>query len=164
MQLHCHSFLLRLIKLIDFSYKTAFPPFYCIISLHPRKLDINHVVGTSHSRCIIVAHRAAEVHVNDQPAVALKLMDYHPMEVLVVHGKVRAKGCGIIVVDDRLVWVWSVIGAEVGDERRDFQFRYAPVTVGSGRQVCAPQSPGQMNSSSTPPVWLILPSTLTHFS
>lgn len=97
-------------------------------------------------------------------AFALELMDYHPMEVLVVHGKVRAKGCGIIVVDDRLVWVWSVIGAEVGDERRDFQFRYAPVTVGSGRQVCAPQSPGQMNSSSTPPVWLILPSTLTHFS
>ena len=69
-------------------------------------------------------------------AVALKLMDNHPMEVLVVHGIVRAKGCGIIVVDDRLVWVWSVIGAEVGDERRDFQFRYAPVTVGSGCQVC----------------------------
>ena len=63
------------------------------------------------------------------------------MEVLVVHGKVRAKGCGIIVVDDRLVWVWSVIGAEVGDERRDFQFRYAPVTVGSGRQVCDSPKP-----------------------
>ena len=74
-------------------------------------------------------------------AVALELMDYHPMEVLVVHGKVRAKGCGIIVVDDRLVWVWSVIGAEVGDERRDFQFRYAPVTVGSGRQVCDSPKP-----------------------
>ena len=98
-------------------------------------------MGTSHSRCIIVAHRAAEVHVNDLPAVALEHMDYHPMEVLVVHGKVRAKGCGIIVVDDRLVWVWSVIGAEVGDERRDFQFRYAPVTVGSGRQVCDPSKP-----------------------
>lgn len=105
MQLHCHSFLLRLIKLIDFSYKTAFPPFYCIISPHPRKLDINHVEGTSRSRCIIVAHRAAEVHVNDLPAVALKLMDNHPMEVLVVHGIVRAKGCGIIVVDDHLVRV-----------------------------------------------------------
>ncbi len=83
-------------------------------------------------------------------AVALELMDNHPMEVLVVHGIVRAKGCGIIVVDDHLVRVWSVIGAEVGDECRDFQFRYAPVTVGSGCQVCAPQSPGQMNSSSTP--------------
>ena len=74
-------------------------------------------------------------------AVALELMDNHPMEVLVVHGIVRAKGCGIIVVDDHLVRVWSVIGAEVGDECRDFQFRYAPVTVGSGRQVCDSPKP-----------------------
>ena len=141
MQLHCHSFLLLLIKLIDFSYKTAFSPFYCIISPHPRKLDMNHVEGTSRSRCIIVSHRVAEVHVNDLPAVAFKLMGNHPMEVLVVHGIVRAKGCGIIVVDDHLVRVWSVIGAEIGDERRDFQFRVAPVTVGSGRQVCDPSKP-----------------------
>ena len=112
-----------------------------VISLHQPLLGINRAVGTYRSRCIIVAHRAAEVHVNDLPAVALKLMDYHPMEVLVVHGKVRAKGCGIIVVDDRLVWVWSVIGAEVGDECRDFQFRYAPVTVGSGCQVCDSPKP-----------------------
>ena len=76
-------------------------------------------------------------------AVALELMDNHPMEVLVVHGIVRAKGCGIIVVDDHLVRVWSVIGAEVGDECRDFQFRYAPVTVGSGCQVCAPKAQGK---------------------
>ena len=121
-----------------------------LISLHQPLLGINRAVGTSRSRCIIVAHRAAEVHVNDLPAVALKLMDNHPMEVLVVHGIVRASGCGIIVVDDRLVRMRSVIGAEVGDECKDFQFRYAPVTVGSGCQVCAPQSPGQMNSSSTP--------------
>ena len=90
---------------------------------------------------LIVSHRVAEVHVNDLPSVALELMDYHPVEVLVVHGIVRAEGGGIIVVDDRLVWVWSVIGAEVGDERRDFQFRYAPVTVGSGRQVCDSPKP-----------------------
>ena len=90
---------------------------------------------------LIVSRRVAEVHVNDLPAVALKLMDNHPMEVLVVHGIVRAKGCGIIVVDDHLVRVWSVIGAEIGDERRDFQFRYAPVTVGSGRQVYDPSKP-----------------------
>ena len=50
MQLHCHSFLLLLIKLIDFSNKTAFPPFYCIISPHPRKLGTNRAVGTSRSR------------------------------------------------------------------------------------------------------------------
>ena len=104
-------------------------------------MDTNRTVGTSHSRYIIVAHRVAEVHVNDLPAVALEHVDYHPMEVLVVHGIVRAKGCGIIVVDDHLVRVWSVIGAEIGDERRDFQFRYAPVTVGSGRQVYDPSKP-----------------------
>ena len=112
-----------------------------VISLHQPLLGINRAVGTSHSRYIIVAHRVAEVHVNDLPAVALELVDYHPMEVLVVHGIVRAKGCGIIVVDDRLVRMRSVIGAEIGDERRDFQFRYAPVTVGSGRLVCDPSKP-----------------------
>ena len=52
MQLHCHSFLLLLIKLIDFSYKTAFSPFYCIISPHPRKLGTNRAVETSRSRYI----------------------------------------------------------------------------------------------------------------
>ena len=76
-------------------------------------MDTNRAVGTSRSRYIIVAHRVAEVHVNYLPVVALKLMDNHPMEVLVVHGIVRAKGGGIIVVDDRLVWVWSVVCAEV---------------------------------------------------
>ena len=50
MQLYCHSFLLLLIKLIDFSYKTAFSPFYCIISPHPRKLGTNRAVETSRSR------------------------------------------------------------------------------------------------------------------
>ena len=51
MQLHCHSFLLLLIKLIDFSYKTAFSPFYCIISPHQSQLDINRAVETFRSRC-----------------------------------------------------------------------------------------------------------------
>ena len=52
---------------------------------------------------LIVSHRVAEIHVNDLPAVAFKLMDNHPVEVLVVHGIVRAEGGGIIIVDDRLV-------------------------------------------------------------
>ena len=38
-------------------------------------------------------------------AVAFELMYYHPMEVLVVTGIVRAESCGIIVVDDHLVRV-----------------------------------------------------------
>ena len=68
----------------------------------------------------IVSHRVAEIHVNDLPAVALELVDYHPMEVLVVHGIVRAEGGGIVIVYDRLVWVWSIVCAEIGDECRDF--------------------------------------------
>ena len=73
---------------------------------------------------LIMSHRVAEVHVNDLPSVALELMYYHPVEVLVVHGIVRAKGGGIIVVYDRLVWVWCVVGAEVGNERRDFALEF----------------------------------------
>ena len=70
----------------------------------------------------IMSHRVAEVHVDDLPAVAFKLVDNHPMEVLVVYGIVRAEGGGIIVVDDRLVRMGCVVGAEVGNERRDFAF------------------------------------------
>ena len=72
----------------------------------------------------IMSHRVAEVHANDLPAVAFKLMDYHPMEVLVVHGIVRAEGSGIIIVDDRLVRLWSIVGAAVGNERRDFALEF----------------------------------------
>ena len=63
---------------------------------------------------LIMAHRVAEVHVNDLPAVTLELMDYHPVEVLVVHGIVRAEGSGIVVVDDRLVGIRRIVGAEAG--------------------------------------------------
>ena len=69
-----------------------------------------------------MSHRVAEVHVNDLPSAALELMYYHPMEVLVDHGIVRAESCSIIVVDDRLVRMRCVISAEVGNERRDFAF------------------------------------------
>ena len=34
----------------SYTIKTAFPPFYCIISPHPRKLGTNRAVETSHSR------------------------------------------------------------------------------------------------------------------
>ena len=71
-----------------------------------------------------MSHRVAEVHVNDLPSVALELMDYHPVEVLGVHGLVRAEGCGIIVIDDRLVRMRSVVCAEVSDERRDFALEF----------------------------------------
>ena len=48
-----HEFLhfsLFSLTLQSYTIKTAFPPFYCIISPHPRKLDINRAVGTSRSR------------------------------------------------------------------------------------------------------------------
>ena len=69
---------------------------------------------------LIMSHRVAEVHVNDLPAVALELMYYYPVEVLVVYGIVRAESGGIIVVDDRLVGMRSIVSTEVGDEHRDF--------------------------------------------
>ena len=49
-----HEFLhfsLFSLTLQSYTIKTAFPPFYCIISPHPRKLGTNHAVGTSRSRC-----------------------------------------------------------------------------------------------------------------
>ena len=69
---------------------------------------------------LIMSHRITEVHVNDLSSVALEFMDYHPVEVLVVHSIVRAESGSIIVVDDRLVRMRCVVGAEVGNERRDF--------------------------------------------
>ena len=70
-----------------------------------------------------MAHRVAEVHVNDLPAVALELMGHHPMEVLVIHGIVRAKSCGIVVVDDRLVRMRRVVGAEAGNKAKPLEIR-----------------------------------------
>ena len=72
---------------------------------------------------LIVSHRVAEIHVNDLPSVALELMYYHPMEVLVVHGIVRAEGGGIVVVDDRLVGMRRVVGAEAGNKAKPLEIR-----------------------------------------
>ncbi len=68
---------------------------------------------------LVVAHRVAEVHVLHRPALAFELVDYYPVEVLVVDGIVGAEGGGIVVVDDRVRGVRGVVSAEVGDERRD---------------------------------------------
>ena len=48
-----HEFLhfsLFSLTLQSYTIKTAFPPFYCIISPHPRKLGTNRAVETSRSR------------------------------------------------------------------------------------------------------------------
>ena len=67
-----------------------------------------------------MAHRVAEIHVNHLPAVTLELVDHNPVEVLVVDGIVGAKSSSIVVVDDRLVGMRSVVSTEVGDESRNF--------------------------------------------
>ena len=68
----------------------------------------------------VMAHRVAEIHVNHLPAVTLELVDHHPVEVLVVDGIVGAESSGVVIVDDRLVGMRSVVSTEVGDECRDF--------------------------------------------
>ena len=65
---------------------------------------------------LVVAHRVAQVHILYLPSVALKLMDYDVAEILVVHGIIRAKGRGIVVIDDRLVLMISVVRAEIIDQ------------------------------------------------
>ena len=65
---------------------------------------------------LIMSHRVAQVHILYLPPVALKLMDDDIAEVLVVHGIVRAKCCGIVVEDDRLVLMISVVRAEIIDQ------------------------------------------------
>ena len=68
----------------------------------------------------IMAHRVSEIHINHLPSMTLELVDNDPMEVLVVHGIIAAEGGGIIIIDDRLVRVRSVVSTEVGNKRRDF--------------------------------------------
>ncbi len=71
-----------------------------------------------------MAHRVAQIHILHTPAVAFKLMDDHPMKVLVVHGIVRAKSGSIIVIDDTVVGMRRIVRAEVGNERRDFALKF----------------------------------------
>ena len=71
----------------------------------------------------IVAHRVAEVHVNDLPTMSLELVADHPMKVLVVDGMVRAESRGIIVVDDRLVGMRRVVDAEYGNKAKPLEMR-----------------------------------------
>ena len=62
---------------------------------------------------LIMAHGITQIHILYLPPVALKLMDDDIAEVLVIDGIVRAKRCGIVVEDDRLVLMISVVRAEI---------------------------------------------------
>lgn len=65
---------------------------------------------------LIVPHGIAEIDRLDSPAVAFKLVDDHPTEVLFVDGIVRAESGSIVVIDHRLVAMRSVVSAEVGND------------------------------------------------
>lgn len=69
---------------------------------------------------LVVAHRVAEIDRFHLPAVAFKLVDDYPAEVLFVDGIVTAQCGSVVVEDDHLVLVGSVVVAEVVNKRRDF--------------------------------------------
>ena len=69
---------------------------------------------------LIMAHRVAQVHILYLPPVPLEFMDDHIAEVLVVHGIVRAEGCGVVVENHRLVLMISVVRAEIIHQGGDF--------------------------------------------
>ena len=65
---------------------------------------------------LVMAHWVAEVDIDDLPPVRLELFLYHIVEVLVIHGIVGTECGGIIIINDGLVGVVHVVGAEVGYE------------------------------------------------
>lgn len=71
-----------------------------------------------------MAHGVAKIHILHAPAMTFKLMDDYPMKVLVIHGIVRAKSSGIIVIDDTVVSMGRIVCAEVCNERRNFALKF----------------------------------------
>lgn len=65
---------------------------------------------------LIVPHGIAKIDRLDSPAVAFKLVDDHPPEVLFVDGIVRAESGSIVVIDNSLITMRSVVSAEVGND------------------------------------------------
>ena len=72
----------------------------------------------------VLSHGVAKIYILHAPAMPFKLMHNYPVKVLVVHGIVRAKSCGIIVIDDTVVGMGRIVRAEVCNERRDFAFKF----------------------------------------
>ena len=63
-----------------------------------------------------------DIHVIDRPAMAFKLMDDNPSEILVIDGIVRAKSCSIVVENDGLVLMMRIVCAEIINQCRKFSF------------------------------------------
>ena len=72
----------------------------------------------------VLSHGVAKIYILHTPAVAFKLMHNYPMKILVVHRIVRAKSSSIIVIDDTVVGMGRIVGAEVCNERRDFALKF----------------------------------------
>ena len=62
---------------------------------------------------LIMSHGITQIYILYLPPVALKLMDDDIAEVLIVHGIVRAERRGIVVEDDCLVLMISVVRTEI---------------------------------------------------
>ena len=60
----------------------------------------------------IVAHRVAEIHVNDLPTVTRDLVADHPVVILAVSGIIGAEGGGIVEVD-RIAGMRSAVTASM---------------------------------------------------
>ena len=61
----------------------------------------------------IMAHRVAKIYILHALAMTFKLMHNYPVKVLIVHGIVRAKSSGIIVIDNTVVGMGRIVCAEV---------------------------------------------------
>ena len=72
----------------------------------------------------VLSHGVAKIYILHAPAMPFKLMHNYPVKVLIVHGIVRAKSSGIIVIDDTVVGMSRIVCAEVCNERRDFAFKF----------------------------------------
>lgn len=73
---------------------------------------------------LIMPHRISEIHVNDRPAMAFKLMDDHPTKVLFVDRIVCPQGRSVIIENHRLILVKSVVLAEVVNESGQFPLEF----------------------------------------
>ena len=71
-----------------------------------------------------MAHGVAKIHILYTPTVAFKFMHNYPMKILVVYCIVRAKSGGIIVIDDTVIGMGRIVGAEVCNKRRDFALKF----------------------------------------
>ena len=72
----------------------------------------------------IMSHGVAKIYILHTPTTPFKLMHNYPVKVLIVHGIVRAKSGGIIVIDDTVIGMGRIVRAEVCNERRDFALKF----------------------------------------